>query len=221
MALTIKLEDVSHGFTLVDKQQITLFEALNTTITSSRIYAILGASGTGKSTLLSLMAGLEKPNTGQISFFHEEHNLLSLDDYRQRCGFIFQQFHLLPEFDAQHNVALPLQLRGDKQAFAKAAHWLQKVGLGERMSQPVSLLSGGEQQRVAIARAFVSEPEIIFADEPTGNLDENTATQITELMLSCCKENQCGLVLVTHNHELAERANHCFRLSQGRLEQLK
>lgn len=221
MALTITLDNVSHGFTLVDKQQITLFENLSVKINSTRIYAILGASGTGKSTLLSLMAGLEAPRQGTIQFHHPEDNLLKLDEFRQRCGFVFQQFHLLPEFDAQHNVALPLQLRGDKQAFSKAAHWLSKVGLTERINQPVSQLSGGEQQRVAIARAFVSEPEIIFADEPTGNLDEGTAAQIADLMLSCCRENQCGLVLVTHNHELAERTDHCFRLAQGRLEQLK
>jgi putative ABC transport system ATP-binding protein len=140
---------------------------------------------------------------------------------RSEIGFIFQQFHLLPELSALHNIALPLKLRGDKQAIKKAEHWLEKVGLSNRAKHKPSQLSGGEQQRVAIARALVFSPKFIFADEPTGNLDQHNANEIADILFACCQENNAGLIIVTHNSVLASKAQNIYSLANGVLTKTK
>ncbi|USD22631.1 ABC transporter ATP-binding protein [Microbulbifer variabilis] len=215
MSSSIHLKQIDHRFTLA-KQQVSLFEDLNIELHSGQSYAIVGPSGVGKSSLLLLMAGLEPPVSGEVQFQKSGKPQL-LKSLRQISGFIFQQFHLLPELDALNNVALPLKLKGDKRALTTAELWLDKVGLAERMYHKPQQLSGGEQQRVAIARAFVMQPQFIFADEPTGNLDEKTAQHIAQLMFDCCQQSGAGLVLVTHSMELAQQADTLLQLGQGKL----
>jgi putative ABC transport system ATP-binding protein len=215
MSKRIELNSVDHYFS-TRGEQITLFEDLSLTICSQKSHAIVGPSGAGKSSLLLILAGLETPKSGTVTFYQDEHKQ-SIQQLKQQSGFIFQQFQLLPELDALSNVALPLKLKGDRQAKGKALEWLQQVGLGERAAHKPNELSGGEQQRVAIARAFVANPAFVFADEPTGNLDQKTATKISELMLDCSRIHQTGLVVVTHSDLLASRADHCYHLSDGRL----
>jgi putative ABC transport system ATP-binding protein len=138
-----------------------------------------------------------------------------LAQLRQDIGFVFQQFHLLPELTALHNVALPLKLRGEKNAEATASAWLEKVGLGHRFHHKPQQLSGGEQQRAAIARALVFEPKFIFADEPTGNLDSKSAAAVADILFACCQQNGAALVMVTHNPQLAARAQQVFTFNNG------
>ena len=195
---------------------ITLFENLDLSIHQGQSYAITGPSGAGKSSLLMLLSGLEKPTSGQGSFILDGHNS-TLEHLRSEIGFIFQQFHLLPELTALHNIALPLKLRGDKQAIKKAEHWLEKVGLSDRANHKPSQLSGGEQQRVAIARALVFSPKFIFADEPTGNLDQHNAKEIADILFACCHENNAGLIIVTHSNVLASKAQNIYSLADGNL----
>lgn len=211
----IELKNISQSFD-VNNDKIILFEQLNFTLHQGSSYAITGPSGAGKSSLLMLASGLEKPTTGQGCYVHND-EIKPLEYLRSDVGFIFQQFHLLPELTALNNVALPLKLRSDKQAISKAQAWLDKVGLSHRKDHKPSELSGGEQQRVAIARALVFEPKFIFADEPTGNLDQNSAEDVANILINCCRENNAGLVMVTHSDALAERAEHIFSLTNGRL----
>ena len=195
---------------------ITLFKNLDLTIVQGQSYAITGPSGAGKSSLLMLLSGLEQPTSGQGCFINNKH-ISTLDNLRSDIGFIFQQFHLLPELTALHNVALPLKLRGDKHAISKATHWLEKVGLSDRAGHKPSQLSGGEQQRVAIARALVFSPKFIFADEPTGNLDQHNAKEISDILFACCQENNAGLIIVTHSNVMASKAQHIYSLAGGEL----
>ncbi|MFY8350586.1 ABC transporter ATP-binding protein [Pseudoalteromonas sp. SSM20] len=213
----IELKNLSQSFAASD-ETITLFKALNMTIQQGTSYAITGPSGAGKSSLLMLASGLENPSCGEVNYV-EGNKRFSLDAIRDQIGFIFQQFHLLPELTALNNVALPLKLRGDKQAITKAAHWLEKVGLGHRKNHKPSQLSGGEQQRVAIARALVFGPKFIFADEPTGNLDPKSAQEVARHLINCCKENNASLIIVTHSNELAQHAEHVYQLANGKLSQ--
>ncbi|MDO6611664.1 ABC transporter ATP-binding protein [Shewanella sp. 1_MG-2023] len=213
MSNHIALKNVSQSFS-AEETKVELFNNLNLTINQGQSYAITGPSGTGKSSLLMLMSGLENPSSGSCTYV-ENGQKKSLTLLRENIGFIFQQFHLLPELTALNNVALPLKLRGDKQALTKAKTWLDKVGLSHRLAHKPQQLSGGEQQRVAIARALVFEPKFIFADEPTGNLDQHNATEIADLLFDCCQENNAGLILVTHSHALANRAEHIFSLADG------
>ncbi len=183
--------------------------------------AIVGASGSGKSTLLSLIAGLDTPTTGDVSL--KGASLSSLDeDGRARIrgehvGFVFQSFQLLPSLTALENVMLPLELRGDDDAEGPALEILQQVGLGERLGHYPRQLSGGEQQRVAVARAFVTRPSLLFADEPTGNLDTVTGQAIIELLFDLNARHGTTLVLVTHDEHLASRCSRTLRLDGGRL----
>ncbi|MFT5163453.1 MAG: putative ABC transport system ATP-binding protein [Alteromonadaceae bacterium] len=213
----IVLDGVSHHFT-TKADKICLFDDVSLSINSGQSYAIVGPSGAGKSSLLVILAGLEAPKAGEVSFYDQD-KVQPAGRLQQQSGFIFQQFQLLPELDALNNIALPLKLKGDKQAIDKARHWLAQVGLENRASHKPNELSGGEQQRIAIARAFVAHPAFVFADEPTGNLDEKTAAQVTGLMFDCSRVNQTGLVLVTHSKRLSQRADHCFELSGGQLRQ--
>jgi putative ABC transport system ATP-binding protein len=183
--------------------------------------AIVGVSGSGKSTLLGLLAGLDTPSAGQIRI--DGHDLFALDEdgraaLRGRMvGFVFQSFQLLPAMSALENVMLPLELAGERRARETASAMLERVGLAERLGHYPKQLSGGEQQRVAIARAFVSRPALLLADEPTGNLDPATGSQIIDLMFELNRERGATLLLVTHDEALSERCDRILRLAGGKL----
>ena len=215
----ILLENVTHGFES-NQQSIVLFKGLTLEVTRGQSVSVIGPSGVGKSSLLMLMAGLEQPRVGSFSYVSKGLKK-SVSELRKHSGFVFQQFHLLPELDALHNLALPLRLNGDKQADEKAREWLAKVGLEGREKHKPGQLSGGEQQRVAIARAFISQPQFVFADEPTGNLDKKTAENIKTLMFQCATEQGAGLMYVTHDEGFAGMAGRCLQLdSEGMTERV-
>ncbi len=190
-------------------------------IDRGEVVAVVGASGSGKSTLLSLLAGLDTPSTGSVELDGEPVSSLDEDGRARvrgdKVGFVFQNFQLLPSLTALENAMLPLELRGDADAVAPAREMLRKVGLGERLDHYPRQLSGGEQQRVALARAFVTRPSLLFADEPTGNLDTHTGQAIIELLFAMNAEAGTTLVLVTHDDHLAERCHRTLRLDSGRL----
>jgi putative ABC transport system ATP-binding protein len=185
--------------------------------------AILGASGSGKSTLLGLLAGLDVPTSGSVQL--DGQDLFVLDEDARAAlrgrlaGFVFQSFQLLPALTALENVMLPLELAGAHEARVKAAEILGRVGLGERLKHYPRQLSGGEQQRVAIARAFVTQPRILFADEPTGNLDSATGATVIELLFALNRERGTTLILVTHDAALAARCDRRLHLDAGRLSE--
>lgn len=189
--------------------------------------AIVGESGTGKSSLLHVLGTLDRPSEGDI--YCAQLSLKSLSDeaaaeFRShKIGFVWQFHYLLPEFDALENVAMPLLARGEKpkQAMARAAEWLQEVGLGDRMHHRSGELSGGEQQRVALARALVTGPEMLLADEPTGDLDSGTAERVFDLIARLHVQHQLTSIIVTHNLEFAARCGRVLRLQRGRLEEIQ
>ena len=213
---TIELNSISHHFDTA-RERIELFRGLSCSIRADQTLAIVGPSGAGKSSLLSIAAGLEKPAGGQVRFTIDGTQVDALT-MRANSGFIFQQFHLMPELDALGNLALPLRLKSNRDAFDIAALWLERVGLKDRARHRPHQLSGGEQQRIAIARAFVTAPRFVFADEPTGNLDMHTSESVAGLMFDCARETGCGLVIVTHSKPLAMRADTSLLLADGRLE---
>ncbi len=200
---------------------LDILSSVTLTIKSGESLAIVGASGSGKSTLLSLMAGLDTPTEGSIKL--KGQNLTTMDEdgraelRNQSVGFVFQSFQLLPALTALENVMLPLELRGDKKAKELASDLLDRVGLSHRLTHTPMKLSGGEQQRVALARAFVTEPAILFADEPTGNLDSKTGEHIIELLFELNQEKQTTLILVTHDNALATRCQRTIKLEAGRM----
>jgi putative ABC transport system ATP-binding protein len=200
---------------------LCILSSVEITIKSAESIAIVGASGSGKSTLLSLLAGLDLPTQGFSTL--NGHNLTTIDEdgraklRNQLVGFVFQSFQLLPGLTALENVMLPLELRGDKNAKFSASKLLDRVGLSQRLTHIPSKLSGGEQQRVALARAFVTEPAILFADEPTGNLDSKTGEHIIDLLFELNREKQTTLVLVTHDAALATRCQRTIKLEAGRV----
>jgi putative ABC transport system ATP-binding protein len=181
--------------------------------------AIVGPSGSGKTTLLGLLAGLDRPTSGRVLLDGTDLGALSEDDRarlrREKIGFVFQSFQLIPTLTARENVAVPLDLAGNGGGAARADELLERVGLGGRGHHYPAQLSGGEQQRVALARAFIHRPSILFADEPTGNLDAATGARIIELMMELNRELGTTLVLVTHDLELAGRARRVIRLADG------
>ena len=199
--------------------KLTVLEGINLKIYNSETLAIVGVSGSGKTTLLSLLAGLDLPSEGEIRIAGS--NITNTDeDTRakirgQHIGFVFQQFHLMPNLSALENVALPLEIAGHSDALAAAHSALREVGLENRANHYPSELSGGEQQRVALARAYCSRPSILLADEPTGNLDRKTASQITELLFDLNKQHETTLILVTHDPTLAARCDHQLTLIDG------
>lgn len=204
--------------------QIRILQGLNLTINAGEQVAIIGSSGSGKSTLLSLLAGLDVPTGGSV---HIQNRLFSSLDEDGRAlersnsmGFVFQSFQLLPSLTALENVMLPLQLKSDPEAKALSIGALEKVGLSHRLQHYPKQLSGGEQQRVAIARAFATQPTILFADEPTGNLDSTTGQMIIELLFKMNAEAGTTLVLVTHDVHLANRCQRQLKLEHGRLLEL-
>ena len=183
--------------------------------------SIIGPSGSGKTTLLGLCAGLDTPSSGVVSLMGFKLNAMNEDDRayirNQFVGFVFQNFQLLSTLTALENVMVPLELRGEKNVSSKAKELLDRVGLGSRMNHFPSQLSGGEQQRVAMARAFITSPKILFADEPTGNLDEENAQHLTNLLFGMNKEEKTTLVLVTHNLELAQKTERILQMKGGKL----
>ncbi|RBO82871.1 putative ABC transport system ATP-binding protein [Marinomonas aquiplantarum] len=190
-------------------------------ILESQSVAIVGASGSGKSTLLGLLAGLDVNTSGDIFVYDQAFSALSEEKRAiirgQYVGFVFQSFHLLPSLQAIENVMLPAELKGDKDARQKAEALLQKVGLSHRLTHYPNQLSGGEQQRVAIARAFASQPKILFADEPTGNLDEENGKLIIDLLFDLNQSQGTTLVMVTHDNELAKMCDRQLIMSSGQL----
>ncbi len=202
--------------------RLVILDHVSLSVVAGEAVAIVGASGSGKSTLLSLLAGLDLPSSGRIAL--DGVDLLALDEdgraaLRARLvGFVFQSFHLLPALSACENVMLPLELAGVAGARQRAEAMLARVGLGQRLHHSPRTLSGGEQQRVALARAFVMQPRLLFADEPTGNLDAATGAEIIELLFQLNAEQGTTLVLVTHDETLARRCQRQIRLAGGRVQ---
>jgi putative ABC transport system ATP-binding protein len=201
--------------------ELTILHDLSLALNKGDSLAIVGSSGSGKSTLLGLLAGLDLPSGGAVAL--AGYDLGSLDeDQRARVraehvGFVFQSFQLLDSLNALENVMLPLELEGHADARELARALLERVGLGQRLTHYPRQLSGGEQQRVAIARAFVAEPDVLFADEPTGNLDSHTGERISDLLFELNRERGATLVLVTHDERLAHRCQRLIRLEGGHL----
>ena len=200
---------------------LIILDDVNLEVEKGEAVAIVGSSGSGKTTLLGILAGLDSATSGsvrlmeaQLSDMNEEERAIARGKY---TGFIFQSFQLLMSLTARENVMLPAELRGDEQAESQALELLEKVGLGSRLNHYPNQLSGGEQQRVAIARAFASRPEIMFADEPTGNLDTKTGSLVTELLFDLNREFGTTLVLVTHDAGLASRCDRTISIASGRV----
>jgi putative ABC transport system ATP-binding protein len=203
-----------------DKDLVVL-DDVSFTVEQGNSLALIGPSGSGKTTLLGLCAGLDTATSGVVSLMGFKLNAMSEDDRayvrNQYVGFVFQNFQLLSTLTAVENVMVPLELRGERNVKSKAIELLGRVGLADRLHHYPSQLSGGEQQRVAMARAFITDPKILFADEPTGNLDDENATHITDLLFGMNKEKGTTLVLVTHNLDLAQRTQRILRMKGGRL----
>lgn len=200
---------------------LTVLDQVSFQVQQGATLAIVGPSGSGKTTLLGLCAGLDVATGGSVKLMGFELQAMDEDDRaylrNQYVGFVFQNFQLLPTLTALENVMVPLELRGERAALPRAKELLERVGLGNRMEHYPTQLSGGEQQRVAMARAFITSPRILFADEPTGNLDEENARHITELLFRMNREQDTTLVLVTHNLELAYRTSRVLMMKSGRL----
>ena len=205
------------------ESELEILRGIDLEIKRGETAAIVGASGSGKSTLLGLLAGLDAPSSGEITL--DGTNIVNLDEDEratlrsEKVGFVFQNFQLLPALTALENVMLPLELAGIDGAREKSEEFLSRVGLAERFHHYPRTLSGGEQQRVAIARAFASQPLILFADEPTGNLDTTTGATVVELLFGLNKEEGTTLVLVTHDNTLADRCQRKFTMTAGHLEE--
>jgi putative ABC transport system ATP-binding protein len=199
--------------------RLTVLRDVNFSIDQGEFVAIVGPSGSGKTTLLGLLAGLDTPSRGSVHL--DGTDITALDEDARavlrgaKVGFVFQSFQLIPTLTAIENVQVPLELRGENHAVERATDVLQRVGLGDRLDHYPTQLSGGEQQRVAIARAFANRPRILFADEPTGNLDSDTGNRIVELLESLNRESGSTVLLVTHDLTLARRARRIIRLSDG------
>ena len=204
-------------------QGLQLFRDLSLEVAAGEMVAVVGESGAGKSSLLHLLAALDKPTSGQVLCGDIDVTLLTAKqaaEFRNRdIGYVWQFHYLLPEFTAVENVAMPLLARGTprKQALTEAAHWLDRVGLGDRGHHRSGELSGGEQQRVSIARALITQPKLLLADEPTGDLDNTTAQRVFDLLLGLHREHSLASVLVTHNLDFASRCDRVLRLREGRL----
>lgn len=205
-------------------RKLTVLENVSFEVAHGDTLAIVGPSGSGKTTLLGLCAGLDVSSGGSVSLNGQAMDKLT-EDQRAKLrndsvGFIFQNFQLLPTLTALENVMVPLELKKRKDAKSKAMELLEKVGLGDRVTHYPSQLSGGEQQRVSIARAFANEPKILFADEPTGNLDTETGEMIENLIFQLNEEEGTTLILVTHDPELAQRTNHIIHIKGGKLQEV-
>ena len=201
---------------------VNILRGIDVEVASGEAIGLVGPSGSGKSTLMSVMAGLERPSTGTVQIDGTDVTHMPEDEIalfrRGRIGIVFQAFHLIPTMTALENVAVPLELSGTPNAFDFAAADLAAVGLSDRLEHYPSQLSGGEQQRVALARALVPRPQIIFADEPTGNLDAGTGHEIIDLMFAAQQDRKATLVLITHDDNLAQRCDRIVRLRDGQIE---
>jgi putative ABC transport system ATP-binding protein len=200
---------------------LTILDDVRIAVQSGESVALVGPSGAGKTTLLALLAGLDRPSHGHVWLCGEDLTALDEDGRARlrgdRVGFVFQSFHLVPSLTALENVMLPLELTGADGAKARATDALTSMGLGERLGHYPNQLSGGEKQRVAISRAFITKPEVLFADEPTGNLDTATGERVASLLFDLNKEFQTTLVLVTHDRELAARCDRIIELASGKV----
>ena len=213
----IRLQNIEKSFP-ISTGRLTVLKGINMHITRGEFVAITGPSGSGKSTLMALLGCLDRPTSGTIRIDGHDLGAMTEDERAilrsQKVGFVFQSFHLIPTLTARENVQVPLELR-DEPAEERAQDLLSRVGLGDRGHHYPAQLSGGEQQRVALARAFASRPQILFADEPTGNLDAKNGASIIDLMMGLNRELGTTLVLVTHDRELAEKAHRIIRLADG------
>ena len=218
--IVLQAEQLTKTYFSADKK-LTVLDQVSFQAEQGTSLSIIGPSGSGKTTLLGLCAGLDVPTSGLISLMGFKLNAMGEDDRayirNQYVGFVFQNFQLLSTLTALENVMVPLELRGEKNISSKAKELLSRVGLADRLHHYPSQLSGGEQQRVAIARAFIVAPRILFADEPTGNLDEENAKQVTELLFDMNRQEKTTLVLVTHNLELAQRTQRILQMKGGKL----
>jgi len=219
-ALILTLEGIYKSF-LSGTERLEVLRDVNLALAKGESCAVVGPSGSGKSTLLALSAGLDRPTAGRVILAGHDLGRLTEDalaDLRRRwVGFVFQTFQLIPTLTALENVMVPAELLGDTSARRIASDLLERVGLAERLHHYPAQLSGGEQQRVALARAFVNRPRILFCDEPTGNLDAETAARVEELLFSLHAEFEAGLLLVTHNGDLASRCMRIVTLRAGRI----
>ena len=218
MEIVLACDHLSKVYQSVEKH-LTVLDSVSFQAEQGTTLSIIGPSGSGKTTLLGLCAGLDVPSSGTVSLMNLKLNNLSEDDRayvrNQFVGFVFQNFQLLPTLTALENVMVPLELRGQRNVAGKARDLLARVGLADRSHHYPTQLSGGEQQRVALARAFITSPRILFADEPTGNLDEANAQQVTDLLFGLNREEKTTLVLVTHNLELAQKTQRIIRMKGG------
>lgn len=216
----LEAKDITKTYT-IGEQEIAVLNHVSFTVNDGEFVVIKGSSGSGKSTLLSLLSGLDHPSSGRILIEETDITDLNEDDLaplrNETIGFVFQAFHLVPSLTALENITFPAELKGDYQAYDKAEKLLARVGLQERSTNFPHQLSGGEKQRVAICRALINNPKIIFADEPTGNLDSQNSEAIMDLMLELQKELQTTLILVTHSSEVAALADRVITLEDGRL----
>lgn len=214
----LQIENLTKTYTSGNRS-LTVLKNVSFSVEDSSTVAIVGPSGSGKSTLLGLCAGLDQPTSGQVVLEGINLSVLSEDqraEVRNRnIGFVFQNFQLLPTLTAIENVMVPAELRGERGAYDRAFTLLEKTGLADRIHHYPSQLSGGEQQRVALARAFINKPKILFADEPTGNLDDDTSSGITDLLFNLNRDSGTTLILVTHDLELAGLTERILRLRSG------
>ncbi|HPE79896.1 MAG: ATP-binding cassette domain-containing protein [Chromatiaceae bacterium] len=223
MENTVRIAATSLGkqVRMSDGRVLDILSAIDMQVNAGEAVAILGPSGSGKSTLLGLLAGLDQPSQGRVSLLGRALGELDEDARAAlragRVGFVFQSFQLLPGMTALENVALPLQIGRRRNARGQAEALLHEVGLGERLSHLPRQLSGGEQQRVALARAFAGDPQVLFADEPTGNLDADSGRRIIDLLFGLRDRVGCTLLLVTHDQQLAARCDRVLQLDAGRL----
>lgn len=220
MAKILKVDHLEKTYSSGSKK-LTVLHDISFDIEERETFAIVGPSGSGKTTLLGLCAGLDRADEGKIELCGTELSSLTEDERavlrNRNVGFVFQDFQLLPTLTALENVAVPMELQGVKDASQISKELLEKVGLGDRFHHYPSQLSGGEQQRVAVARAFSNKPLILFADEPTGNLDAETGEKVIELLFDLNKEHGTTLVIVTHDLELAQKTQRILRLKGGRI----
>ncbi|MDO7136350.1 ABC transporter ATP-binding protein [Algibacter lectus] len=220
MSNILKINDLEKTYTSGSKK-LTVISNISFEVEQGSVFSIVGPSGSGKTTLLGLCAGLDYPTSGSIELCGTALHDLNEDERaalrNKEVGFIFQNFQLLPTLTALENVIVPLELQGEKDASKSGIALLEKVGLGDRLHHYPSQLSGGEQQRVALARAFSNKPSILFADEPTGNLDEETGEKVIQLLFELNKEAGTTLVIITHDLDLANRTQQILRLKGGKI----
>lgn len=223
MSKTILRVEEVHKAYHIGKRAVEVLHGVSLTIGRGETVSIMGTSGSGKSTLLHILGGLDRPDTGDV--FFEETSLTKMKPAQQaafrakRCGFIFQSYHLLPELDVLQNVMLPSMAIRRKDVKARAAHLLDQVGLSGRMDHRPMELSGGEQQRVAMARALMNDPDLILADEPTGNLDSHTGENVLQNLFDLAQSEDRTLIMVTHNKEVAQSCARELILKDGKLEE--